>query len=251
MHPCSVARPERRCHSPSPPCRPSWWRMLPRAAPSLWATAPSARCWSWCATGGRTTRRCATCTTRRLLVRGGPGGSRGAVLGEGRAGVSLAAECSLPLLHDTALLSTSRPAAAHPPPRCALPCRRLPAAEVYGFSSERKMASVLVRRNDVLRLYNKGAAEMVLSHCTAMVDATGQAVPMTEVRLGLGPGGFGWGHGFCIRASVAGVGDRCASALQGGLLHCLPALPAWPAHSSCSSLLMPHCPATCAPAAAA
>ena len=34
-------------------------------------------------------------------------------------------------------------------------------AEVYGFSSERKMASVLVRRGDALRLYNKGAAEMV------------------------------------------------------------------------------------------
>ncbi|KAL4450031.1 hypothetical protein ABPG77_010700 [Micractinium sp. CCAP 211/92] len=54
--------------------------------------------------------------------------------------------------------------------------------EVYGFSSERKMASVLVRRGNVLRLYNKGAAEMVLSRCVASVDAAGQAVPMGEAQ---------------------------------------------------------------------
>ncbi|EFN57544.1 hypothetical protein CHLNCDRAFT_6358, partial [Chlorella variabilis] len=52
--------------------------------------------------------------------------------------------------------------------------------EVYGFSSERKMASVLVRRHGALRLYNKGAAEMVLSRCTAMVNAGGESQPMTE-----------------------------------------------------------------------
>ncbi|PSC72089.1 P-type ATPase [Micractinium conductrix] len=52
--------------------------------------------------------------------------------------------------------------------------------EVYGFSSERKMASVLVKRRGVLRLYNKGAAEMVLTRCVAMHDATGASVPMTE-----------------------------------------------------------------------
>jgi hypothetical protein len=52
---------------------------------------------------------------------------------------------------------------------------------VYGFSSERKMASVLVRRNGKLRLYNKGAAEMVHTCCTAMVNSDGQSVPMTEV----------------------------------------------------------------------
>jgi Ca2+-transporting ATPase len=56
--------------------------------------------------------------------------------------------------------------------------------EVYGFSSERKMASVLVKRpGGKLRLYNKGAAEMVLSRCAAMVDAAGEQQPMTEVRL--------------------------------------------------------------------
>ncbi len=53
--------------------------------------------------------------------------------------------------------------------------------ELYGFSSERKMASVLVRRRGALRLYNKGAAEMVLTHCTTMISASGEAVAMTEV----------------------------------------------------------------------
>ena len=43
------------------------------------------------------------------------------------------------------------------------------------------MASVLVRRNGALRLYNKGAAEMVLTRCTAIVNAAGETVPMTEV----------------------------------------------------------------------
>jgi hypothetical protein len=71
---------------------------------------------------------------------------------------------------------------------CCPACLPTPAhpAEVYGFSSERKMASVLVRRNGKLRLYNKGAAEMVLTCCTAMVNSDGQSVPMTEV------GGWQW-----------------------------------------------------------
>jgi hypothetical protein len=44
------------------------------------------------------------------------------------------------------------------------------------------MASVLVKRpGGKLRLYNKGAAEMVLTHCTSMVGPRGEAVPMTEV----------------------------------------------------------------------
>jgi magnesium-transporting ATPase (P-type) len=59
-----------------------------------------------------------------------------------------------------------------------LPC----AAEIYNFSSERKMASVLVQHaSGRLRLYNKGAAEMVLSRCVALVDHTGAAVPLSEV----------------------------------------------------------------------
>ncbi|GAB4816684.1 hypothetical protein N2152v2_003730 [Parachlorella kessleri] len=53
-------------------------------------------------------------------------------------------------------------------------------AEVYGFSSERKMASVLVRNGSGYRLYVKGASEMVLSRATAMVDSAGQTVPMSD-----------------------------------------------------------------------
>ena len=76
------------------------------------------------------------------------------------------------------------PAAEAPQP-CAPPPF---ATEVYGFSSERKMASVLERRNGKLRLYNKGAAEMVLTRCTAMINSAGESVPMTEVGGGLGAG---------------------------------------------------------------
>lgn len=53
--------------------------------------------------------------------------------------------------------------------------------EVYGFSSERKMASVLVRRDDGgLRLYNKGAAEIVLRSCTGVMTPGGEVQPLTE-----------------------------------------------------------------------
>jgi Ca2+-transporting ATPase len=56
--------------------------------------------------------------------------------------------------------------------------------EVYGFTSERKMASVLVRRDAAdgggLRLYNKGAADWVIAKCVASVDASGKRVPMGE-----------------------------------------------------------------------
>ncbi|KAI8477413.1 MAG: hypothetical protein J3K34DRAFT_453016 [Monoraphidium minutum] len=53
-------------------------------------------------------------------------------------------------------------------------------AHVYGFTSARKMASVLVRKDGKLRLYNKGAAEWVLQKCVAMVDGTGGVKPMTD-----------------------------------------------------------------------
>ena len=74
-------------------------------------------------------------------------------------------------------------------PHATLPPHPPLLAEVYGFSSERKMASVLVRRHGALRLYNKGAAEMVLSRCTAMVNAGGESQPMTEVGRWHGSGG--------------------------------------------------------------
>ena len=54
---------------------------------------------------------------------------------------------------------------------------------MYGFSSERKMASVLVRRPDgTLRLYTKGAAEIVLGHSVASVGASGQAAPLGDAQ---------------------------------------------------------------------
>ena len=56
--------------------------------------------------------------------------------------------------------------------------------EVYGFTSERKMASVLVRSADgsTLRLYNKGAADWVLNKCVASIDASGKRVPMDDAK---------------------------------------------------------------------
>eukprot|EP00210_Caulerpa_lentillifera_P003791 g3621.t2 len=45
--------------------------------------------------------------------------------------------------------------------------------KVYGFSSAKKMASIIVRQEGVLRLYNKGAAEMVLQHCTHYIAQNG------------------------------------------------------------------------------
>jgi Ca2+-transporting ATPase len=52
--------------------------------------------------------------------------------------------------------------------------------EVYGFSSAKKMASVLVEFPDYLRLYNKGAAEWVLKRCSRMVVSGGGIAPMTD-----------------------------------------------------------------------
>lgn len=97
-------------------------------------------------------------------------------------------------------------------------------AEVYGFSSERKMASVLVRRNGALRLYNKGAAEMVLTKCTSMINQQGQTVPMTDVRL-CGWGGVRWGPaagnraGLCMAALHRGCGALALGSLR--MLHLL------------------------------
>eukprot|EP00891_Asterochloris_glomerata_P007553 jgi/Astpho2/7553/e_gw1.00115.5.1_t len=51
---------------------------------------------------------------------------------------------------------------------------------LYGFSSAQKMASVLMRTPSGLRLYNKGAAEMVLAKCTHVLDTTGCVVPLNS-----------------------------------------------------------------------
>jgi Ca2+-transporting ATPase len=54
-------------------------------------------------------------------------------------------------------------------------------AEVYAFTSAKKMASILIRRDDsTLRLYNKGAAEWVLKRCVSLHNEYGEVVPMTE-----------------------------------------------------------------------
>ncbi|GFR47750.1 hypothetical protein Agub_g9515 [Astrephomene gubernaculifera] len=52
--------------------------------------------------------------------------------------------------------------------------------KMYGFSSAKKMASVLIRLSDRLRLYNKGAAEWVLARCTKLQTESG-AVEMTPL----------------------------------------------------------------------
>jgi P-type Ca2+ transporter type 2C len=57
----------------------------------------------------------------------------------------------------------------------------LSVVKLYGFSSEKKMASVLVRGKEGLRLYNKGAAEWVLRKCTSVIDESGQ---VRELRSG-------------------------------------------------------------------
>lgn len=69
---------------------------------------------------------------------------------------------------------------------------------VHGFSSARKMASVVVRElngppggqtngppdvgqtNGPLRLYNKGAAEWVLAKCTSVLGPSGELEHLTE-----------------------------------------------------------------------
>ncbi|GLC46005.1 ATF/CREB activator [Pleodorina starrii] len=47
--------------------------------------------------------------------------------------------------------------------------------KIYGFSSAKKMASVLVRLSNKYRLYNKGAAEWVLKRCVGCMTETGVA----------------------------------------------------------------------------
>ena len=57
--------------------------------------------------------------------------------------------------------------------------RRDDVAQVYGFSSAKKMASVMLRHPDGMRLYNKGAAEMVLEQCVQYIDASGRVADMS------------------------------------------------------------------------
>jgi Ca2+-transporting ATPase len=56
--------------------------------------------------------------------------------------------------------------------------------QVYGFTSERKMASVLVKSQDgnTFRLYNKGAADWILNRSIAFIDSQGNRVPMDDAE---------------------------------------------------------------------
>ncbi|PNH03295.1 Plasma membrane calcium-transporting ATPase 4 [Tetrabaena socialis] len=57
--------------------------------------------------------------------------------------------------------------------------------KLYGFSSARKMAGVLVREPSTgnLRLYNKGAAEWVLRRCESLMRPDGTTEPMDAAKL--------------------------------------------------------------------
>ena len=55
-------------------------------------------------------------------------------------------------------------------------------AQVYGFSSAKKMASVMLKGADGLRLYNKGAAEMVLDKCAKFTDADGSIKDLSRQK---------------------------------------------------------------------
>ncbi|KAG2501673.1 hypothetical protein HYH03_000176 [Edaphochlamys debaryana] len=56
--------------------------------------------------------------------------------------------------------------------------------KLYGFSSARKMASVLLReKSGDLKLYNKGAAEWVLRRCKALLRPDGSLEELTPQRL--------------------------------------------------------------------
>jgi len=54
--------------------------------------------------------------------------------------------------------------------------------KIYGFSSAKKMASILVRKGDVLRLYNKGAAEIVVDRCISYHDTTGKVISLEAAK---------------------------------------------------------------------
>ncbi|DBB18563.1 hypothetical protein WJX82_010215 [Trebouxia sp. C0006] len=55
-------------------------------------------------------------------------------------------------------------------------------AQLYGFSSAKKMASVMLKTDSGLRLYNKGAAEMVLDRCTRYIETDGSTVELSDEK---------------------------------------------------------------------
>ena len=53
-----------------------------------------------------------------------------------------------------------------------------PVEKLYGFTSDRKMASALLKTKTGMRLHNKGAAEIVLDRCLNYMDGNGAITPM-------------------------------------------------------------------------
>ncbi|KAJ9507543.1 hypothetical protein QJQ45_019083, partial [Haematococcus lacustris] len=54
--------------------------------------------------------------------------------------------------------------------------------QLFGFSSERKMSSCVMRADTKYVVYNKGAAEWVLRKCTTQMGAQGQVLPLDEAQ---------------------------------------------------------------------
>jgi Ca2+-transporting ATPase len=54
--------------------------------------------------------------------------------------------------------------------------------QVFGFTSDRKMASVLLKTGSRYTLFNKGAADWVLKSCTGYYDATGSLNELDETH---------------------------------------------------------------------
>jgi Ca2+ transporting ATPase len=52
---------------------------------------------------------------------------------------------------------------------------------VYTFNSVRKNMSTVIRRPDTIRMYTKGASEIVLKKCRSILNRNGELVPFSTV----------------------------------------------------------------------
>ncbi|KAN0045447.1 hypothetical protein ACTA71_005825 [Dictyostelium dimigraforme] len=60
--------------------------------------------------------------------------------------------------------------------------KRLEVVELYPFSSARKRMSVLVKHEQKLRLFSKGASEIILGQCSSYIDEVGNIRPISEAK---------------------------------------------------------------------
>ncbi|KAK5583190.1 hypothetical protein RB653_004781 [Dictyostelium firmibasis] len=60
--------------------------------------------------------------------------------------------------------------------------KRLEVVELYPFSSARKRMSVLVKHDQQLRLFTKGASEIILAQCSSYIDEMGNIRPISEAK---------------------------------------------------------------------